>query len=191
MRVALKRNLILGGQRYRADVSGVEIPDFIDGKKVVLKKDWRDGDENTIPLPQDAEIYTKPVEGIRDMMIKGKTIPPQYPVNPTQSPPPGPTPTEGSASMAIDMADAEALVDDMNNPKTKKLTTEEALEKVERDRAKAEAERIRDEDEGTVVKQADKNPQHRLPEKNDLKSPNTLSGFNKDEAKTGPLGKKL
>lgn len=179
MRVALKRNLILGGQRYRADVSGVEIPDFIDGKKVVLKKDWRDGDENTIPLPQDAEIYTKPVEGIRDMMIKGKTIPPQYPVNPTQSPPPGPTPTEGSASMAIDMADAEALVDDMNNPKTKTLTTEEALRKVQVDRAKAEAERVAAEDEGTVVKQADK------------PKLDTLSSFNKEQAKTGPLGKKL
>jgi hypothetical protein len=75
MKVALKRNLILGGNRYRADPDGVEVPDYVDGKKVVFKKDWNPGDEESIPLPSDAELWVKPVENIKDLHVKSKASP--------------------------------------------------------------------------------------------------------------------
>lgn len=182
MRIALKQNLFLGGQRYRADPGGVDLPDFVDGKKLVLKEDWVKAGrpEDQIPLPEDAEIYKYPVEGIKSLVSRNKTIPPQFPVNPTQSPPPGPTPTEGSASMAIDMVDAEKLVDDMNNPKTKSLTTDEALEKVERDNAKALAEQERAKSEATVEKAQDRQALDHAVRRDQpapMKSPDTLSGL--------------
>jgi hypothetical protein len=62
MLVSLKRQLFLGGARYRANPAGVELPDFLDGKKVVLYSEWEkatDKDE-LIPLPKDAELQGKP-----------------------------------------------------------------------------------------------------------------------------------
>lgn len=71
MKVALKRNMILDGQRYRADPDGVEVPDYINGKPVVLRKDWNPGDE-AIPLPSDAELWVEPVKNIEGLLTKGK-----------------------------------------------------------------------------------------------------------------------
>jgi hypothetical protein len=197
MRVALKRNLFLGGQRFRADPQGVDLPDIVDGRELILHKDYlkrkneakddaalEELDEKYLSLPRDAELYTEPVKGIKSLNTRGKTIPPQFPVNPSQSPPPGPTPTEGSASMAIDMVDAERLVDDMNDPKTPKLTADEAREKVERDKAKDLAEAERSKHESTVVKASDANTLSgltRAAEKDQVKDQKTLSEMNKGQ----------
>ncbi len=208
MKVALKRNLFLGGYRYRADPAGVELPDVVDGRELILYKDWKkksdpikteaerlELEEKYLPLPKDAELWTEPVVGIKSLNTRGKTIPPQFPVNPTQSPPPGPTPTDGSASMAIDMADAEALVEDMNDPKTKKLTADEALEKVERDKAKALAEGERAKSESTVHKRPDEQAMVHAANRGQpspVVEPKTLSELNKKEdASRNPDAKTL
>lgn len=56
MIVRLKRDLFLGGMLFRASRFGVEIPDVIEGKPVVLAADKK-GD--CIVLPKDAERLDK------------------------------------------------------------------------------------------------------------------------------------
>jgi len=209
MRVILARQLLLGGHRYRADSAGVEIPEQVDGKNVVLYDDWlaMDSDtakENSVPLPKDAKLYGDPDAPKTPLraQVRSKTIPPQFPVNPTQSPPPGPTPSDGTASMAIDMVEAEALVDGMNAG-DEPMTTDEALKKVHENRlktaketadldakrAEAEAQRVRDRDEGTVLKRDDEHKldqaaRHGQPAP--LKAPETLSQMHKADTHNNP-----
>lgn len=59
MKVILRRDLFLGGIKYEADPEGTEIPDMIDGKKVVLPKEATEGEEKTISLPHDALLFTE------------------------------------------------------------------------------------------------------------------------------------
>jgi hypothetical protein len=209
MRVLLARQLLLGGHRYRADTAGVEIPENVEGKKVVTHDEWLGMDSDTgregvVPLPKDAVLYDD-VDATRPVLraqVRSKTIPPQFPVNPTQSPPPGPTPRDGTASMAIDMVEAEGLVADMDGG-GEALTTDGALKKVHEDRAKrdeadqkldaerakAEAERVRAASEGTVLKRDD---EHRLDQaarhgrEAPLKAPDTLSGLHKQDTHNNP-----
>lgn len=57
MRVMLKRDLFLGGNRYRQDSRGTEVPDEIGGKKVVFWGRGVEDDPKVIPLPVDAIPY--------------------------------------------------------------------------------------------------------------------------------------
>ncbi len=60
MRVVLPRTLILGDIRYRAQSDGVEIPDFVNGKQVVLydEKATKADKEKVYMLPKEAYLYT-------------------------------------------------------------------------------------------------------------------------------------
>lgn len=62
MHVLLQRNLFLGGQRYRRNRFGTEIPDEIDGRKIVLFDPARRDDDTVLMLPQDAVAFTSPDE---------------------------------------------------------------------------------------------------------------------------------
>lgn len=96
MLVKMRSNLYVNDTRYRASPGGTEIPDQIDGKKVV---EWAPKDkrkENLYYLPQDVKIIDK------DYRAPDPTDTPA--VNPTQSPPPGPTPTEGTNVDLVDDA---------------------------------------------------------------------------------------
>lgn len=78
MKVLLKRGLFLGGVRYRQDsLDGVEIPDDVDGKPVVLFKDWRKGDDTQIPLPRDAELFAGPVAPAHDELLHNTKVKPK------------------------------------------------------------------------------------------------------------------
>lgn len=57
MRVMLRRDLFLGGNRYRQNNRGTEIPEELDGKKVVFWKRGVEDDPKVIPLPHDALPY--------------------------------------------------------------------------------------------------------------------------------------
>jgi len=209
MRVLLARQLLLGGHRYRADTAGVEIPENVEGKKVVTYDEWLGMDSDTgregvVPLPKDAVLYDD-IDATRPALraqARSKTIPPMFPVNPTLSPPPGPTPQGGTSSMAIDMVEAEILVEEMDDA-VDPFTTDEGLkrvrdarakrdeadQKLDRDRAAAEAERVRASSEGTVLKRDD---EHRLDQaarhgrEAPLKAPDTLSGLHKQDTHNNP-----
>jgi len=81
---ALKRDLFLGGMRFRQQDGGTDIPDHIHTeqgiKKVVLANKERKYAEDEIPLPQDAELYdaAKTYAGRADKRLLGK----QEPVKP-------------------------------------------------------------------------------------------------------------
>jgi hypothetical protein len=81
MKVLLKRNLFLGGSRYRQDSLGVEIPDTVDGKKVVLLDAKKPHGADEIVLPRDVVLFdeTKPRVILRGELLKGmeKPKPPQ------------------------------------------------------------------------------------------------------------------
>lgn len=62
MRVLLQRNLFLGGNRYRRDRYGTEIPDFVGDRKVVLYDEKLRDDDSVQMLPKDTVLYTKPDE---------------------------------------------------------------------------------------------------------------------------------
>jgi len=62
MLVKLKRNLILADVRYRDQGNGVEIPEIINGKKVVPYDKRGDVPGTFWVLPRDAEILTGPQE---------------------------------------------------------------------------------------------------------------------------------
>lgn len=59
MKVILRRNLYLGDILYKPHPSGTEIPDEIDGKKVVLPKEYPHKEPDTIELPLDALIWNE------------------------------------------------------------------------------------------------------------------------------------
>jgi len=71
MKLILRRDLFLNGCRYRRDPYGTEVPDTVDGRKVVLHKDWKEG-SNDIPLPRDAELFdpAKPVQVMQYDLLK-------------------------------------------------------------------------------------------------------------------------
>lgn len=58
MRLMLKRDLFIGGSRYKQDNFGTEVPDIIDEKEVVF---WEKGKEydygKVIVLPRDAVLW--------------------------------------------------------------------------------------------------------------------------------------
>ena len=59
MKVILRRDLFLGGIKYEADPAGTEIPDVIDGRKVVLSDPEYRPDEKTLRLPADTVIFNE------------------------------------------------------------------------------------------------------------------------------------
>lgn len=71
MKVLLQRNLFLGGNRYRRDPYGTELPDYVDGRKVVIFEERLIGDETIVMLPKDAVPYEKPDVVRHDDPIKG------------------------------------------------------------------------------------------------------------------------
>lgn len=99
MLVKMRSNLYVNDTRYRASPGGTEIPDKIDGKQVV---EWAPKDkrkENLYYLPQDVKIIDKDYRAPDPESLPA--------VNPTQSPPPGPTPTEGTNVDLVDDASTE------------------------------------------------------------------------------------
>lgn len=77
MKLLLRRDLFLGGSRYRRSPYGTEVPNEVDGRKVVLFKEWG-GDSSVIPLPRDAEMFDpgKPVQILpTDLLQPTKTKP--------------------------------------------------------------------------------------------------------------------
>lgn len=59
MRVLLQRDLFMGGSRYRRDRTGTELPEFVDGRKVVFKSDTNNP-ETEFVLPKDAKPFEEP-----------------------------------------------------------------------------------------------------------------------------------
>ena len=80
MKVMLRRDLFLGGTRYRQDNLGTEIPDEVDNKKVVLFKEGAPA-EGEVMLPRDAVLWTQDVKpppppgGIRRRVTGGQSAP--------------------------------------------------------------------------------------------------------------------
>lgn len=99
MRVLLQRNLFLGGQRYRRDSYGTEIPDEVDGLKVVLydKNVSAEDREKVMMLPKDVVLYTKPDRTRSNDLLKNATA-----TRPTAlselTPKPGPVPGQKQVS---------------------------------------------------------------------------------------------
>jgi hypothetical protein len=62
MKVLLRRDLFLEAHLYRASPRGTEIPDTLNGKKIILHSVWKGMAEkervNVIPLPRDAQLMT-------------------------------------------------------------------------------------------------------------------------------------
>jgi hypothetical protein len=56
MKVLLSRDLYLGEVHYKRSAEGNDLPDVLDGREIVLFKDWK-GDVDKIPLPRDAVIF--------------------------------------------------------------------------------------------------------------------------------------
>ena len=57
MKVLLRRDLYLAGQRFRVSSNGVEIPDTLDGKEVVLWSADEGKDGKRLVLPRDAKLF--------------------------------------------------------------------------------------------------------------------------------------
>lgn len=76
MKVLLKRNLFLGGSRYRQNSLGTELPDEVDGKKLVLPSDKPLGkDEMALPLGTTLFDETKPRVILSTELLKGQARP--------------------------------------------------------------------------------------------------------------------
>jgi|SRR5882672_2256003 len=75
MKVLLRRPLFLEGQLFLQSNSGTEIPEELNGKRIVLKKDWVRGEEGVIPLPSDAIMFDEKVAA---------TLPPETTVRKAQ-----------------------------------------------------------------------------------------------------------
>lgn len=102
---ALKRDLFLGGCRYRQQDGGTEVPDHLveaDGtiKKIVPANKDRKYAADEVPMPRDAELYdaTKTYAGRADRRLLGKKTTGPEPVALSQ------LPKHGDAAGAVDSA---------------------------------------------------------------------------------------
>lgn len=82
-RWALKRDLFLGGNRYRQQEGGTEIPDTIGSggevRKVVPWREDRKYKDDEVPMPRDAELFEegKKYAGRADRRIIGESGKPE------------------------------------------------------------------------------------------------------------------
>lgn len=75
MKVHLKRNLWLNEVQYRAEPDGVEVPDMINGRRVVLFG-ANDKQPNDIVLPRDAVLFDKPSPVQGEVIVKSGAVKP-------------------------------------------------------------------------------------------------------------------
>lgn len=72
MKVLLRRDLFLGGSRYRRNNLGTEIPDVVDNKKVVLYSKDKVGAADELVLPKDAIAFDP--EKVPVLQLMGKVL---------------------------------------------------------------------------------------------------------------------
>lgn len=80
MRLMLKRELFLGGARYRQNNLGTEVPDMVGDREVVLWEKGKKYDlDKQVVLPQDAVLWAPdvkpPVQAVQRRVEGGRPTP--------------------------------------------------------------------------------------------------------------------